>query len=1054
MTSVVSYALEHFYYGNPANQPQAEMQLLASSHGVNPEHVTEAARFALIPPMPGNPTGSWALVRGRQASAFWLAQAQQHESGQTVIHYVLMPSDVLRATAGNLKALAQIIEPSMPTFEKQLGRLKQLILEHPPALSAEEQIDDILDLMSYTHNQIDIIETLLSGVVQGVPVVVSDAPPDLQNRVKFIQGMLALLPPSARFGVTFSTYTLENTQVDTQIRFFGGEKHSRQTLVYSWTRAKMGGNVVHDDYSRFISSQLRLDAELVIRQTRALTAVAAWRIKRGEGLADALKYASYRFKLDDALLNSQPVEAAEAAKVLSEDPTLTDELKARYNDHVLSFALALGDMQYADPIAVTLRNKPELERPIQAQLGRAIGDGKSRLVYDALSKWMANPLGPVGTAWVELTHRAALGHMEALVQKRNLKEINRFLETLHLASPGLEISKIVPRLIEMTLPLSVHDLDLNLTVFLIAVNYLESDVLRRLISAAKFTAKLPPTLGRLAPYLIGEDKGTPPSGLLLSAASDFGAEWRDPILIRLAEAAIRAKRPEIVDNAVLGAMVGLLGSNWGIQYSQTINWIAMQLSTDEVLTHLEQPGPTSILQLILASGGQTELANEMLHQARILYPGDKQNDYVAMIQHVFSHTPLPAQQVAVTLKALKEDGIRSLPLLMAYIGSLEGHGWATALDPIAEEATQMLFENPGIVKMIPSSAVLSLIKFHIKRQDVEKTIRVSGMLSIAAAREGSKGINLIGRMFKMMDWDDRTRLASLEVARRYVRHAIDADARRAIEILGREYGQKVSEALETTFAIKQLLGGIELAEYAEFLHTAAQLLYDTALTYSDKAKIPTIGGLMSNLDSMGGNLSREDRLAMAEEIIDLGKAIALLGKQWAQYKPRDTDQYVNELLNGQVDPAAALDVFWIMSGYLSKGRRQPVSLQRILTQHPFAERPAPIAVEETKIAGALLETTLKAFPPNKKVTLSAPSITAEMDSLWGDIPLEKQREIVRDLAADFQRVAELTMIISESGNIKVLEDSGAGRKLEQGEQQPKNTLEMFRFVSGYFKARA
>ena len=51
----------------------------------------------------------------------------------------------------------------------------------------------------------------------------------------------------------------------------------------------------------------------------------------------------------------------------------------------------------------------------------------------------------------------------------------------------------------MALPLSVLDRELNLTVFLLAVNYLESDVLRRLISAQKFTAQLPPTLGRLAP---------------------------------------------------------------------------------------------------------------------------------------------------------------------------------------------------------------------------------------------------------------------------------------------------------------------------------------------------------------------------------------------------------------------------------------------------------------------------------------------------------------------------------------------------------------------------
>ena len=40
------------------------------------------------------------------------------------------------------------------------------------------------------------------------------------------------------------------------------------------------------------------------------------------------------------------------------------------------------------------------------------------------------------------------------------------------------------------------------------------------------------------------------------------------------------------------------------------------------------------------------------------------------------------------------------------------------------------------------------------------------------------------------------------------------------------------------------------------------------------------------------------------------------------------------------------------------------------------------------------------------------------------------------------------------GGDKAMEDGGAARKLEQNSQQPKNPLEMYRFVSGYFKLRA
>ncbi len=1050
--STVTYALEHFYYGQSLEQPDPEPQLLAKSQGIVQEQVDEAVQYALVPPS-DTPTGSWALIRGKQAIPFVMAQAQTTPTNQNIWHFIIMPTDVLRAIGGNLKAIIGLAQVQMPTFQKPVGKLQQLLVDHPLIVTSDEQIEDILELMNYTHNQIDIIESLLAGIVQGVPVVVQGAPNDLETRVQFIQGLLALLPPSARFGVTFATHTLESTKIDTQIRFFGGEKLSRQTLIYGWQKGKLGGNVVADDYSHFVASQLRLDAELVSQQTRGLTAVAAWRIKRGEGLAEALGYASYRLKLDDALINNQPVETADVSKVLAEDPTLTDDLKIAYTHHLLAFALALGDMQHADPIAPMLRQNSDLEWAIQSQFDEAIKDGKSLLVYDALSRWMANPLGPTGSHWVDLTHHAVQTHMHTLVQKRDLKGINAFFEQIHRASPGLEIGKIIPRLIEMSLPLSVLDRDLNLTVFLIAVNYLESDVLRRLISAQKFTAQLPPTLSRLAPYLTGEDSGMAPSGLLLSAASDFGDEWRDPVLIRLAESAIRAKRPDIVDTQALGGMVGLIGTTWGVQYSQTLNWIAIMLCNDEILTRLDLPGPTYLLRLLLASGGYKDAANEMLHQARVLYPGEAQADYIAMVQRLFAETPLPIQQLPHLLKALNEAGVKSLPLLMAYVGILEAHSWSSALDRIAQQATAMLLESPNIAKVIPASAMIALLKFHISRKDVDQTIRVASIMPQVAIREGARGINLIGRMYKLMDWDEKIRTAALELLRRYVRIAPDAEARKAVAAFGREFGAGVQQATETSYAIRRMLDNLDLIEYEDFLHSTAEYLYDTALTYADKSKIPSVGALMNSLDSLGGSLSSSDRILLADELNEVGKTLLELGKPW-QPHARELDQHIENLLQGRKDPTCALDVFWIIAGYLARGKRQPLKMQRILSQHIFGERTAPRVLDETRIVSAILQSVLTAFPPNRKITLSAESIREEMDSLWGDIPLEKQREIVREFATDLQRVGELTYLIASSGNPKAMETGSLARKLEEASAQPKSTLEMYRFVSGYFRARS
>ena len=322
-----------------------------------------------------------------------------------------------------------------------------------------------------------------------------------------------------------------------------------------------------------------------------------------------------------------------------------------------------------------------------------------------------------------------------------------------------------------------------------------------------------------------------------------------------------------------------------------------------------------------------------------------------------------------------------------------------------------------------------------------------------AIREGTRGINLIGRMYKLMDWDDKIHMAALELLRRYVRIAPDADARKAVTAFGREFGAGIQQVTETSYAMRRMLDNLDLVEYGDFLHVTAEFLYDTALTYADKSKIPSVGALMNSLDSLGGSLTSKDRIVLANELNTVGKALIELGKPW-QARARELDQHIENLLQGRKDPTCALDVFWIIAGYLARGKRQPLKMQRILSQHIFGERTAPHVLDDTRIVSAVLQSALTAFPPTHKITLSAESIREEMDSLWGDIALDKQREIVRELTTDLQRVGELCYLIAASGNPKAMEDGGFARKLEEASQQPKSTLEMYRFVGGYFRARS
>ncbi len=1057
MTASVDYVLEHFYYGQTVREgkPEGELRLLASSAGVKSEYVAEAVKQALLPPLPNSANGAWALVRGKQHLPFIMVQSALGEASNSSLHYIITPPEMLRAVGGNLKALLRLAEDRPPVYTEPGMKLAPLALPAVEAPSAEAQIDDILSLMSCTRNRIDTIETLLAAIVQGVPLVIQNAPPELETRVLFVQGLLALLPPSARFGVTFATHSLPKTRLDAQIRFLPDQMTLPDALVYHWTDATISGNQVEDVYSRFITSQLRLDADLVSQQTRRLTAVAAWRIKRGDRLADALGYAAYRFKIDEALLNNQPVESAEVSKILAEDPTLSDDLRVAYARHLLAFSLALGDMQPAEPVAILLRQHPDLELSLQAQFREAVRDGKASLVYETLARWLGNPLGPVGMAWVEVTHQAAVAQMDALVKARDVRAVNRFLEAIHRASPGAEMSRVVPKLIELALPLSLADEELNLTVFLLAITSLDNALLRTLLAVERFTARRPLSLARLTPYLTGSDAGLAPSGLLMDTATAFGEEWRDLVLIRLSEVAVLSKRMDIVDTPALSGLARLLPSPLGVQYSQVLAWIASGVSTDEILPRLEPPGPVCLLQLLLATGAYKALGSEMLHQARLVYPGDKQSEYVGMVRRLFAETPMNTEHVPAALEAIAESGVRGLPLTMAYIGSLEGHDWSAALDPVAEAATQLLFDNQEITAVIQPSAMIALQRFHIKRRDVPNTIRVGGLLTQVAARAGGQGIGVVGRMYKLLDWDDQVKLAGLELLRRYVRLAKEEDARKAVSTYGREFGPAVQQALDATYTLRRMTDGVDIVSYADFLHTTAEFLHDTAAAYCDPKRLPSLGSIMNDLDSMAGGLTDDDRRVIMREILGLGKAIVVLGDVQLAARPRDFNTHIEHLLAGRNDPLSALDALWVLGGYFTKGKRYTLKLQppSSVSTHTLGERSAPMLKEQAEVINGVLRSLIRALPPDRKVTVRAEALRGELESLWGDVPLAKRREIVRQLAIDLQRVAELVVIIAEQGSAKVLEDNSLARKLEEARQQPRTPLEFYRLVYGYFKAR-
>jgi hypothetical protein len=1056
VVSTTSFLLDHFYYGHQlqGGKPGDDLRQLGASAGVKPEQIAECIQLAIVPPFRGAPEGTWALVRGK-FTPYILVQSQMGQAGQFVTHFILMPAESVRAYSGNLKALAKLLHKDAPVFERPLDKLMPIPLDPPQAPDATQQTHALLALMSATHDRIQTIETMLAAVISGATLIVQGAPPELEKRAAFIEGLQALLPPPARSGVTFSTHATPQRRPDAIVTFYTDDPAPPGTLAYHWGAAeKPTGIDVSDDYARFITSQLRLDTALVLEQTAALTPVAAWRIKRGDGLGESLRYAAQRLKVDHAVRNNLPVELDDAARVLAEDPTLSDALRLEYASHLLKLSLPLGKTEYLPQVAEVAQRSSDIEMALLRQMTGTLATGSnSEAVYDALVNWIGRPDGVTGLFWIELAQRAALEHADALVRARDAAGMGAFIQRAASAPPAAQINVVMHQILERALPMALQAPALARIVFAQAARAFSGERFYRLCTEVDFLRQLPAPIMRLQPHLLDTAKGGAP-GLLTQAAGECGPDAQDLLTLRFSEIAVQNGNLALVDASALTWLAHAAQQPWAQQYDQTFRFIVRNLSSDVQIARLGEPGARSLAQVLLARRAYPEFAALLTSAGKALYEAGDQIEFADFMRLLFLETPLTPAEIQASLKALAGAAVKPLPLMMAHYGALEQHVWSAAMGQVAGDLNTLALANPRTVEQAPIGLLLALIKYHTDHGDRATAMRVTELIPDIAVREGEGGVGHMLRLCYLVRDDTEMRSHVIELLRRYVRHLPESDDRKAADRLSARLGGKVKDTLEATLLLKRLFDGVSVPEYAGFLHVAADFLHETGLAYVERERAPGLKILLSDLDSLNGGFSNDDRKALVREMILLGKTIAMLAQRQKALRQRETEAQVDMLLDGSLDASGPLDLFRILGGYFARGTRVSYKIEQTLNPHPFGARSAPDLLHHAQVTNIVLRACLRPFPVDSKRTYSASAIRSEIESLWDDIPLHDRRRLVRDLAVDFQRVPSLVLFIAVHGSPRVLnEDDGQGKRLDTGQRRPESTFELYRFVSGYFRKR-
>ncbi len=1050
-----SFVLKHFYYGqNIIDGKTTSMGILARSDSLTTEQITRAVRTALVPPIPRSPINTWTVAR-TEADEYLLVGASVRPAGNIVMHYIFLPIALLAKMGANFGILKPLLDKELPTTNPN-AEITSLTIENIQSASEEDEIEMMLELMMFTRNQMNNIENLLSALVRGIPLVILKAPEDVEQRLLFTQGLLMMLPPTVRYAVTFCTHSTPVTGIDVQLRFISSSDVPPDgTLTYDWAAAKFTGKVAQDEYSRFIVQQLRLDAEIAIHQARALTHIATWRVSKGDKLADAMAYAAKRIKIDDSVSSNQPVEVATVAQILTDDPTLTDELRLAYGKYIVNFSLAIGELRHIKPLGLLLRQHTELSQETYQRLKSAITPENNSDILDVLTDWLSNPIGPEGQEWVELIHSTLLDQAERLVSQGDAPSAHGFIQRLNQDGVVLGIGRIAPQLTRTLIPLvRVHG-DLTVPLVQLGIVHLSDELFPKFLRTADLQPVLPEgirqfnlALAQNTPLTKADDR------IILRTLQEFDDNMRLRLLPRLANIAYDHKQWAILgSDRVLKGLSLVANSAWGEIYQATLKKIVYVLSNETTLKQMQPPEAQYLLRILLSIGAFEELIAGMRLQQTTLYGVEKQTEFALVAQQLFADGKLTDEQVQRLLKALNDGGIKSLPLLLSYIGLLSVEGLRhNTYDEIVNRIMQANKNSKGLADVMPSQGIIALFSYFVRVQRDKDVADLLELVADVSARHGIRTAAFMAKAFKSLDWGDGVKRLRGGLLRRYIRQLETPEDTKAVEILRRELGNNIGTTLQGVIGIKVLLGNIPLDEFVDLLKLAVTFLRDTGEAYAHK-EVPTSTIIMSDLDSMPGTFTAEERREVGQLILEIATRILKVQSVYSRHLSHtNPNQRILGLLQGKTDPSSALEYLWLIAGFIGEKTRHELSRMEQQHPHPLPSRSANALSKELKVTNYLLESLNEL--DEQALYYPANAILSEVDSLWQDLPTRRQQQLKETFSQNLQYLVEFIVMIGENGDPRALDDSPLGKRLHNRRVRPKSTLELYRFMIGYFDAES
>ena len=1049
------YQLEHLYHGyfTEAGHPVGTPQLVAYSPGVAVGQWKECRRLTAIAPIgdaeaSGPESLAIGFFRGESVDHI-LVHVQRNWAADGIsnpptVHYILLPTVAAEALTNNLQALRERLDEPMPAFAVLDNQQRPFNVAAPSPRKPKERIAALTALLETCGNDARTVRGLLAAITLAQPIAVINSPPSIDARLAFIEGLLSLLPPPARPGVTFVTNTDRSEGCPALVKFLAGGSPAADDQVFDWGAARLLTEPPKSAYSAFAVGQMQLNPVALLKQFDGLSAITRHRLQR-EPFPDALAAVARRAVMDIALAEGQALDRDAVIDLLQNDPTLEDAQRVDYAVYLLRLALSLDEPKTADALVPLIETNSALAIAVLKEFDLAAQGAQAVATYRLLNRWLSQGLD-MGEAWPRVLSRIALAYARELVQSQSHQAVAALLEELIQAPVALDPT-LARQMLRSALPLARNDERLARAILRLAAQHLEAADFDALLADAALIAQFPRPVQEALAYL----GPTPPpvrapKGLLEGAALSLGPHG-DVVLARFAERAVVAGRHELVDVPALEVLRELARSRRALQFVQVLQHTIWALARSKALSALPDPGPFLMAQILLLLDLPDDFAQLLLLFQFVVFGGQRRDEFRAMVVDLLAQTPLEAGQAMRTLHAMAStaEPVDHAARVLAYRTVLQAHNWDPDIRPAVGRLLDELGERPELVLVLGYPFMADLLRHVATHKHKANTLRVAGLLFASLSEDVAEVAPVLRKVWPVFVQEDDLHEAALEWLRGYARRLPVEQAARLTRVFSGDRTAREREAVATSLALRPLFDARDFAALTEDVRLTADLLSDLLITF-ELNKPPGPITLSREIDSRSGSLSHDEVRTLARQALALAHYLEEIGH------PRRRGDTAALIANA-VAPRSALDLLRWLGGYFAGGALDEREIDPNTTLAPFGNRSTPMIYREIDAAANLLGNLLQAFPPDQPPKLSVEALKAEIHSRWRELRLQEQREFQDVLARDCQTLAMLIARIADTGGSKSFLGADVADQVEAGKLPPRSVIDALRWVSGYYAGK-